>query len=272
MDATTAKDLLTQISQVKQMQSKQAGWGESPTQIAESLKKHYNQLMQQDAKKDIARIMLLGLGTGAAVRGLAGLNNMLTDPAAKKPPRRVVEMPVPYLAEDEEKTAANEAATSKIGLNYYIPGMILGGLGAGYGGWKAIDLLLNNQRKKKTEEELEAAKKEYEQSLLGSYKTASDNPVQALDRAFDLLTKQADLISEAFPNLPGMASGLATTYSLATLPIGYMIINRMMKKNSNRAILNKALEERARRQAIVQPPQLYATPVAQKDEVEKEEN
>jgi hypothetical protein len=47
-----------------------------------------------------------------------------------------------------------------------------------------------------------------------------------------------------------------------------MIVNNAMKKNSQRAVLQKALAERARRQALSQPPEIYAVPKPQEEESE----
>jgi hypothetical protein len=244
------------------------------------LHKQQNQQLQADAQKQIIQAAMLGLGGGAALRGVTGLSNLFSESNSRAQPRRTVEMPVAYpqrrlaVEEDEnEKSASNEHATSEIGLDYYIPGMILGsGLGA-YGGWKGVDAMLNKQRRKQTEDELDKAKSEYEQSLLGAYKRASDEPsiAENLDRAFAACEKQANVVSDTInsvaPNLLGSTKGMLAAWTLATLPLGYSIVNSSMRKNSKRALLQKAMQTRARRQAVSQPPALYAVPVP-KDETE----
>jgi hypothetical protein len=60
---------------------------------------------------------------------------------------------------------------------------------------------------------------------------------------------------------------MLAAWTLATLPLGYSIVNSSMRKNSKRALLQKAMQTRARRQAVSQPPALYAVPVP-KDETE----
>lgn len=276
MDAATAQTLLKQIHQTKQASQFQGLAGMLPNinlgAGAESpgLQLAQNQRLQSDAKKDIVRNLVMALGGGAALRGAVGLHSMVTEPARIKPTQRVVEMPVAYPADEEEKRSRDATATSPLGLSYYAPGMLLGGAVAGYGGWKGVDALLDRQRRKQTDEELDSAKQEYEQALLGAYKKATDS---ALDQAFAGYTKSAglgqfleDSVSTVAPNAPGMAKGLGLTYGLATAPLGFMMVNNMLKKNSKRALLQKAMQERARRQALTQPPEIYAVPRPQEEE------
>ena len=276
MDAATAKALLTQIHRTKQasqfkglaglLPNINLGAGADPVgpQLVQ------NQRLQADAKKDIVRNLVMALGGGAALRGAVGLHNLVTEPSRIKPTQRVVEMPVAYPADEDEKRSRDATATSPIGLSYYIPGMLLGGAVTGYGGWKGVDALLDRQRRKQTDEELDSAKQEYEQALLGAYKKATDN---ALDQAFSGYVKSAgpgqiieDVVSSVAPNAPGLAKGVGLTYGLATAPLGFMMVHNMLKKNSKRALLQKAMKERARRQALSQPPEIYAVPRPQSEE------
>lgn len=286
MDDKQAKDLLTRIESEKKAETSFKGLASilptfsnpaSPS-IGGAVHRQQNQEMQADAQRQIIQAAMLGLGGGAALRGVSGLSNLFSDSDHQSHPRRTVEMPVAYPQrrlpdEEEEKTAANEHATSPYGLDYYIPGMMLGTGLAAYGGWKGVDAVLNKQRRKQTEDELDKARSDYEQSLIGAYKRASDEPTIAenLDKAFAACEKQANVISDTInsvaPNVPGLTKGLLTAYGLATLPLGYSIVNNSMKKNSKRALLQKAMQMRARRQAVSQPPALYAVPVPQ-DETE----
>jgi hypothetical protein len=150
--------------------------------------------------------------------------------------------------------------------------MLLGAPLAAYGGWKGVDAILNTQRRKEKEKELEQVKQDYEKALLGSYKKATD---ASLDTAFSELEKAAsplnwakDKLNQMFPNLEGASQGALLTTGLVSAPLGYMIVNNAMKKNSQRAVLEKALAERARRQALSQPPEIYAVPKPQEEESE----
>jgi heme exporter protein D len=158
--------------------------------------------------------------------------------------------------------------------------MLLGVPLATYGGWTAIDKLLENQRAKQTEEELDAAKQKYQAALMGTYKKAIDT---RLDQLFAHYEKQAsvkDLLlnplnwlanapSEYFPNATGAAKGVGAAYALATAPLGYHIVNKAMKKRNKESLLREAMQERARRQALTQPPEIYAIPTpTQEDSAE----
>ena len=276
MDAATAQALLTRIHQTKQASQFQGLAGMLPNinlgagAEAPDLQIAQNQRLQADAKKDIVRNLVMALGGGAALRGAVGLHSMVTEPSRIRPTQRVVEMPVAYPADEEEKRSRDANATSPLGLSYYIPGMLLGGAVAGYGGWKGVDALLDRQRRKQTDDELDSAKQAYEQALLGAYKKATDS---ALDQVFDGYVKSAgfgklidDVVSSVAPNAPGIAKGLGATYGLATAPLGFMMVHNMLKKNSKRALLQKAMQERARRQALAQPPEIYAVPRPQEEE------
>lgn len=232
--------------------------------LGDDLRMQVNQQMQSDAIKSILKIVALSVGTGAAVRGVTGLFEGPRNP--KKGPR-VIDMPVAY---PKEKNAidSNSRATAPYGLDYFLPGLVVGAPLAAYGGWKGIDLLLNKVKEQESKAKLEASKKKYEEALLGAYKKATDN---FLDQAFTGYSEKAaldpvgaisDTFNSTFPNASGLSKGLALTWLLSSVPAGYYLVNKTMKKNSRRAILEEAVEERARRQALVQPPEIYATPYA----------
>ena len=262
MDNKEAKDLLDQIQQ-----EKEAAKGSPVTDAV--MKAQLN----REALKDIANYLMLGAGAGVAMRGATGIANLLRDDQ-EVVPSKTVDMPVlfgvPKKVEDEEeevkkleyKSAAEKEAYSKSSLPYYLPAMLLGTPLAAYGGWKAVDAVLDKQRKAKSEDNLEEAKKEYEEALLDSYKKSASTD-EMLDEVFENY-KEANTIGDIL----GTGKGLALTYALAAGPLGYMLVNSQMKKNSKRKILEKAMRERARRQAAKQPAELYAIPAP----VEYDEN
>lgn len=280
MDAATAKQLLSEIKEAEfKGFSGLAGFIPSfgtASPAAETMNKQIQQIhndkLQSDAAKTILKTLLVAGGLGAAVRGYTGLSN-LGDSKKRKPVNRVVEMPVQYPEKQALFGNDNSKATSMIGLDYFAPAIMLGAPLAAYGGWKGVDAILNKQREKEVESDLNRAKAEYEKALLGSYKKGTD---EALDLAFEAHEKTANPIMEGLsglanyisPNLSGAGLGLGAAYTLATLPLGYHIVNKVMKKNSKRALLQKAIEERARRQAKIQPPEIYAVPTPVQPEQE----
>jgi hypothetical protein len=226
---------------------------------------------------------LAGAG-GAALRGALGLGR-LTD-EVKSQPRQTVDMPVPFpvVKEEEEEKTANEEmsffdrvgdavglynpdATSDAGQGWMYPAALLGIPAAGYLGWKGMDAIMDKQRRRRSEQKLDKAKEEYEEALLGSYKQSSDVGDQVscsaqLDKVFDNFEKAAaETEKTAFlGNVPGAVKGLLATYALLSGPTAYMYVNDRMKKNSRRAVLEKAVKERARRASKQQPFELYASP------------
>lgn len=247
-------------------------------------------------QKNVVNALMLALGGGAALRGGLGLSRMMSD--TKPVASRTVDMPLAYPVEEEEEEdekraeyaahtpldavydavgmgpAADPQHTEVSGVTGYYPSLLLGTPLAAYAGWKGIDALLNSQRKAKTKDKLDKAKERYEQAVRESYKTASADP---LDQAFDSLEKAANggsmfNPSTWFPNLSGQAKGLLATYALLSGPAAYMYVDDKMKKTSKKSILEKAMKERARRQARAQPAELYAIPhpKMRDDEGEKE--
>ncbi len=237
MNDKEAKDLLNKI----EARTKKAFTSMTPKTDA-----IFKPEANREAFRTLAKTLLLAAGGGAAVRGLSGLGSILS--AAPRPvPSRTVDMPIIYGKEKEKE------ANSKLRVPYYIPGMLLGAPLAAYGGWKAVDSVLDKQRGLKTDEELEEAKKDYEQAILESYKQGSD---ELLDEVF------SSYKSASIQDFLSTAKGLGLTYALASAPLGYLVVNNAMKKKSKRRILEKAMRERARMQAQKQPAELYAIPVA----------
>jgi hypothetical protein len=79
-------------------------------------------------------------------------------------------------------------------------------------------------------------------------------------------------LQHAYPNAAGMAT---TGYGLAALPLavgGYAAVDHLASKNSRRALLRKAMLERARLQNLHRPTELYAVPLqTDKDDSAEEE-
>lgn len=237
-------------------------FGSKPKEVT-NFEEAFSSRLNKDTINNLLKGVVMLAGGGAALRGLSGLNESVS-PRKKRQTGRVVEMPVPY-TEKESGESANSwysGATSPVGLPYTIPATLLGLPLAFYGGWKGVDALLDKQRRAQTESELDEAKRDYESALIGSYKTASDNSNSFsadLSNAFKALHREAEKAA-FFENVPGALTGLGAAYALTTLPLGYYVVDKQMKKYNRKAILEKALKERARRAAVAQPPEIYAIP------------
>lgn len=251
------------------------------------------QVAKQRQRNILNAIMLAGAG-GAALRGGLGLSRMLTESKSTPIPSRTVDMQFPFPGDDEDEKRAEDPtvlgrladkytpglgpsadpqSTEESGAGFYWPSLLLGTPLAAYAGWKGIDAIFDKQRKAKTQHELDKAKERYEEALVGAYKTASADPADCLNNAFDSLEKASiDLNPKTwFPNLSGQAKGLLATYALLSGPAAYMYVDDKMKKTSKRSILEKAMKERAARQARSQPAELYAVPQPRPQREEEEE-
>jgi hypothetical protein len=206
----------------------------------------YDQLVTRDANKEIQRVLLGSAGLGAAVRGFHGLTNVLADP---KPytPSRVIDLPIVQKKEKQEKE--KKAYYSKYDVPYYLPSMLVGAPLAAYGSWQAVDAVLDKQRRSKLESELEDAKARYEKALLGNYKAAVDNN----------LTSASKLVEKsAFNIIPKPLQNAYLAYALASAPLAYYGMNNYLNKNSTKALLERAVKERAMQRSAIQPPEIYA--------------
>lgn len=229
-------------------------------------------------------IMMAG-GAGMALRSGLGLSRMFSESAAV--PSKTVDMDVLIPGEEEKRSEddlienafnaigmgkkQHPTASSNIGVPGYLPSLLLGTPLAFAGGWKGMDMLFNRQRKSRNKRKTDKAKEDYEAAVLESYKQGSDNalPADKLDAAFNHLEKSATLGLE---NVPGALKGLFATYAALSGPAAYMYVNDKMKKSSNKAIIEKAMRERARRSAQQQPFELYAKPKTIEEDDSEEAN
>ena len=278
MDEQTAKSLLSKIRSTEKQAQTSSGLM-SPNQIKNvaASKRSKNRTSQ------VLQALMMAGSAGMALRGGLGLSRMFSEPAAV--PSKTVDMDV-LIPDNEEEKSAEELldrafnyvgmgkkqhpnATHNIGVPGYLPSLLLGTPLAFAGGWKGMDMLFNSQRKARNKRKVDKAKKDYEAAVLESYKQGSDNalPTDKLDVAFDRLEKTA--FGE---NVPGALKGLYATYAALAGPAAFMFVNDKMKKTSNRAIIEKAMKERARRAAQQQPLELYAKPKTIEEEGSEEIN
>ncbi len=160
--------------------------------------KSFNKTAMSDGQDEYMQTLakwLLGAGmAGAAARGVMGIGEMATDNMSKdeilppkpsvihvpyKPALKGQEMPTnmrraPKLAADKKAGLGSWAAGNNATTETEVPvgGLlnVLGGAAAGFGGWKGMGYLINKHRERMKNDELEAAKEQYEKSLLDQYK------------------------------------------------------------------------------------------------------
>lgn len=238
---SAAKPLYSKVKNLAQ--------GNSYTDVAKQ--QTYDNLLEDEAKQKILKVLGLSLGAGAAIRGFHGLKDTLANPEVKIP-NKVIDLPVP-----ENKKLKKEAYSSVYDVPGFIPAMLLGSPLAVYGGWRGVDALLDKQRRKQVEHNLDLAKSKYEDALLQGYKTAVD---KNLNTAASLLEKSATL---------PLAKSLGLTYALGAFPLGYYFTDKYMRKHSQRELLNQVLKQKALQEATAQPPEIFANLIP--DQVEEKE-
>jgi len=238
MNNEAAKKLLEKISQAKH---------------AGVIEDAVNRQNNEKSRNLIAKALLTALGGGAAIRGLQGFRTILGKPGPTGVPHSS-EFEMPYRYDEEEKQA------DAFDNPWTIPALTLGLPAAFYGGWKGIDKLLDRQRKAMSEDELEAAKQEYRDALLATYKEASDerSTEELLDGCFQKAAEKS--LMDSFSRAGNIGKGLALTYGIGAPLAAYALVNSKMKATSRKALLEKAIAERARRRAQQQPSELYALP------------
>lgn len=234
--------------------------------FAQAVQEVAEQQMRQEALRDVGGVGLAGLGAGAGAAGLVGLARMFRK--RKKPTEERV-LPLPYPVEEEDHTK-KAGITSKAALPWYGPAVVFGGL-AGLGlGWKGVDGVLKRRARKEREDELSAAREEFNAALLSQYdkplrspalKLSADGELAAaLDDLFDKTQLAVEKVAATLADAGGMALGGYGTYAGLTSLLAGSIVYDQLKKRSRQAILDKAIKKRERRKYMESPPEIYAEP------------
>lgn len=247
----------------------------------------------------LLNIGLTGLGAGVAGRSLLGLWQMASKPKTSpyiSPGPTTLEIPVVRPSKQQQKLAADGPLSQMAGelqgamgqgfqhlkehLSTLLPdsflgwkpssparswaaiptGVALGAAGLG-GGWALTDHLINQHRKRQMDSELDAAKQDYEQALLGQsapgQKLAADATYAGLDQLYDAIEKQADMSFGDFVNAaPGAYLTAAGALGAGT---AYGVYN-WTKARSAAAMLRKAQQARARQLWSQSPQSILAIP------------
>jgi hypothetical protein len=219
--------------------------------------------LQQQASRDMLKALvrdwmsigLLGAGAGAGFRGLQGIRRLSSQQPAEldwaRAPSTPFVQPLPVLK--RKKVAGigdmlkqmvepvvkplSEGLTGKNISNQrfnpvFLPGAAVAVGGGLYGGWKLSDLLLDRARRQAIDSDLETAKTDYEQALMGKF---------AGIEAIDHLEKQATLT-------PQDAVGLMTGLSLLGMGgIGLgagLTTYELSRKRQRPALIDKARKRR----------------------------
>lgn len=267
-----------------------------------------NQAMRADALGDVKRVAGVGLGLGVGAAGLIALKNWLARP--KMPSHSLdlspqeIDLAYPQveghdvtpeeaallkkhkLLADKEKAAAagdpspglfsgrwlaGEAQKSKGTMPWYLPAVTLAGLGSAAGGAALVNWIAKKRRKAEQKNEMETAKKEYEEAMLGQYDPAATHRLLApkeaasLDSLYDKCRQRGLLKEGADFNeiLGGTTGGYLTLASLLAGGTGYGAY-KYMQGRSKAKLLEDALKHRAAVRASQNPPEMFIHPVAVK--------
>lgn len=221
---------------------------------------------------NILGVTLASLGVGAAGRSLLGLRDLANRAAAKKKRTvhpAIVEVNVPKVTEASEKTAQTPGAPPSTGWDWllgrttdnlhakplYYTGMGAGAIGGLYGGYKIVDKLMNHLQKRDKEKELEQAKEEYRNAVLGQYTGGikESKEQEELSKDLDILCK---LYKEG--NFGGAVTNMYLPIAAAlALGTGTMTYS-WMKGRRPEERLAKAIKQREMLRQATKPPEIYA--------------
>jgi hypothetical protein len=230
--------------------------------------------------KDIGNVGLTSLGVGAAGAGLVGLIQLMRANRAKKTRSGPAYLPLPYPAESKQANfIGGDEATTKGGIPWYGPAMLLSGLGGLGLGWKGMDAVLSARRQREQQKELEAAREQFHDALLTQYdepvkvhpevmkKKSADSTMEKVGQALDTLFDKFQTAMYAqekrgldISNLGGQALGGYGMYAgLSGLLAGALMYDKI-RKRSRKAVLESALKQRQRRKFMQSPTEIMAVP------------
>lgn len=244
--------------------------------FTEAVQAQHGAGLRRDALHQLGRLLLTGAGVGMAGRGLLGVLQLTKRNLS--PPQGlggdIVPVDVPYpAAEEEEKVAGvsnffkGDYAKSPWGIPAMLPATVIGGTASIYGGWKLMDAVLDARRRAELNEDVDAAKSEFQQALLSEYDRPHKTPKLASDQSLgddlDKLyrnVKAAGMLEDTLhgagigTGLYGTAAGIA---GIAAAVGAY----QATRKRREQELLRKAHKIRLRQRWNTQPPPLVMQPV-----------
>lgn len=222
-------------------------------------------LLNKQLLQNALKIFGVGAGLGLVGRGAQGMYNLgrrnLGTPTAGQKP---IQIGVPG-EEEEEKYAGwlGDLFSGGMATNISehplspITGIAAAGTGA-VGGWKLMDYILDKQRKKELEGELDMAKEDYEGALQSAHSKAASELGQDLDRLFDLVQEKQATFGGAMSKMTGIGLLGMAPLALASGLVSYS----MAGKGRKQKLLDKALAKRRRRMRSHNPTRIYASPMS----------
>lgn len=279
MTPETAREILDLV-QTKQAQTPAStAPPEALDALLQSLRERKHQLLRNETMRMVGKAMLGGAGFGLTARGVKGVADLFKPRPQPPQPFKPLVLDIPYPQEEEQKiaqwpeiitkpvettqqwlsdVASGRAAETPMGHPLFLPGTILGGGAAAYGGWKALDTVLNAMKEKERKQELSTAKEKYQRALLSQYGTRGRKLAETQD---EVGAKLDDLFEKVSQDLPGTALGAYLTAALPLLGVSGYLGYQRGKRQTRRFALEEAKRLRARKLWEQRAPEVFARPV-----------
>ena len=212
------------------------------------------------AAKDLGRLLLVGLALGAGGRSIAGLygnakRNVEREKRRNSLSSNEVPVSIPVTKQSNQESLKRPW--------WFAPALTVGAFPAVLGGWAGVGALMKKYRQAKSDEELAAAKQEFETALAeeqASSKFACD--LNELAQEYVSGNLDESLEKEAFGSFKDVSRGAANTYmslaGLLSLIGAYGGWKMMGKSDESRRV--EAYREAARRRNAGKPLTLVAQP------------
>ena len=261
------------------------------------------QAIRSEALRDILRAGGVTAALGAGFRGLMGLRDILgyrrrlKDKHYLGPSVLAVPVPVRPSVQDKEKVQAPmldksggykkaSEPTTRMGLWWYLPGMVLAGATGTAGGYKLMDALIHQKRKLDLKSEIENARDKYYRAVLQQYdpnfvpkaEAVPDYPLPkktenkpTISKSIKLASLDADLedlcaevdkvlekraLSEWAGKALGIYGALATLLALGAGSVAY----DAARSRSTAKMMENAIQQREVERLMRRPPEIHAIP------------
>lgn len=237
--------------------------------VEDALLARQNYLLRAKTLRSLGLVGLASLGVGAGARGLMSLGNTSAPPARPLPAPILLPILHPTAQQREEKAAGiigdlmgGRMATHELGIPWYLPAAVTVGGGGLLAGWHGVDNMLAARRKSQLQGEVDQARKDFEQAMLGQYEkpkmAADDRPLpqhipggrgagKSLD-AFDPRELAAGAkVEMEHTTDPAIAREIATDH-LTEMPDYYDRLKKMESQGAAKEsadLLTQALDELA---------------------------
>jgi len=260
MDRQTALSILSKVREKQASRpSKQANW--------------VDPVAANEAMRRVVSAGLTSAGLGAGVAGLQGLYQLLEKNLKKprKSTRRTEIVPMPFVQmPDDSETDESQPPVKAAGwldvnrywaIPWFLPMFGAATTGGVFTGYKGVQKLLSQQRKKEVSEDLEQARDEFRKALSERPidKVASDDVMvkvgQDLDTLYDLWEKKSFI-----GNLGGALLGTLGLYGLGSGLVGLHHGLEEGEARQKKTALKEALKRRMFRRQQQQPAALFAVP------------